>query len=226
MALKDKLSLLGRHGPRIPVGTDKGDKGGEDVPEEDLAMVPAQRAKPRDKNTEEPLLYHTMPNTLFGELMHSVDACACIANGADGKAALESLERNIPFFGITWTLEHTNWLRARLEGQVFKRFQDPKSKLYKVGLANLLVPKAAAAATAGGGGAAATTRRSARSNGGDTGGGGGASSAAASRPSTTSVPKSAGGSTEDILARVKALALKAAGAGEEPATAVGEESGA
>ena len=219
VALKDKLSLLGRHGPRIPVGTDK--RWPEDVPEEDLAMVPAQRAKPRDKNTQEPLLYHTMPKALFGELMHSVDACACIANGADGKAALESLERNIPFFGITWTLEHTNWLRARLEGQVFKRFQDPKSKLYKVGLANLLVPKAAAAATAGGGGAAATTRRSARSNGGDTGGGGGASSAAASPPSTTAGSKSAGGSTEDILARAKALALKAAGAGED-----GEESGA
>ncbi len=87
---------------------------------------------------EEPFLFHTVPHTLFEELIHSMDIVAMIGLGADGKAAMAALERRLPFFGLTFTPEHTMWLTKRLEGQVFKKYHDGTSKLSQPGLTLLL----------------------------------------------------------------------------------------
>ena len=87
---------------------------------------------------EEPFLFHTVPHTLFEELIHSMDAVAVIALAGDGKAALAALQMRIPFFGLSFTPEHSAWLAKRLEGQVFKKYQDATSKLHQPGLTILL----------------------------------------------------------------------------------------
>ena len=112
MEVKDKFTLFGRHGPRIPVGgtPDEANVGDE------LAAMPTKN-KPRDKESEEPLLFHAMPSRLFEELLHSVDAVAVIGLAGDGKLALAALERRLPFFGLTFTSEHTKWLTKRLEAR-------------------------------------------------------------------------------------------------------------
>ena len=132
MKVKDKFTLFGRHGPRIPVGgtPDEANVGDE------LAAMPTKN-KPRDKESEEPLLFHAMPSRLFEELLHSVDAVAVIGLAGDGKLALAALERRLPFFGLTFTSEHTKWLTKRLEGQIFKRYQNPNSKLYQPSLTKI-----------------------------------------------------------------------------------------
>lgn len=133
LKVKDKFMLFGRHGPRIPVG---GPLSDDDVDDDDVRT--ASKAKPRDKEQEEPLLFHTVPHTAFEELIHSMDAVSVIALAGDGKAAISALERRLPFFGLAFTPEHAEWLTRRLEGLVFKRFQDPLSKLYQPGLVQLL----------------------------------------------------------------------------------------
>jgi hypothetical protein len=87
---------------------------------------------------EEPFLFHTVPHTLFEELIHSMDIIAVIGLASDGKAALAALQLRLPFFGLTFTPDHTAWLSKRLEGQVFKKYQDGTSKLHQPGLTALI----------------------------------------------------------------------------------------
>ena len=168
LKVKDKFSLFGRHGPRIAVGGNADD--GDAPVDDELSTAPACKAKPRDKDSEEPLLFRTVPGRLFDEMLHSVDAVAMIGLASDGKAALAALERRLPFFGLTFTVEHTKWLTKRLEGQVFKRFHDTNSKLFKVALVKLLTP----ASTPAG-------QNSSASSSGNAAGSGGRSAAAKKR---------------------------------------------
>ncbi len=113
--------------------------GKEDDPDMDeAACFGANKHKPRDKETEEPFLFHTIPHTAFEELIHGMDVVAVIALSADGKAALAALEKRIPFFGLSFTPEHSMWLTKRLEGQVFRKMQDGMSKLHQPGLTTLI----------------------------------------------------------------------------------------
>jgi hypothetical protein len=130
---KEKFALFGRHGPRIPVG----DRGPDNDDEAGEISVP-NKGKQRDKDVEEPFLFHTVPSTMFEELIHGLDTVAVIALASDGKAAMVALERRLPFFGITFTEDHSHWLVKRLEGQVFRRYQDSKSKLWTPALTTLI----------------------------------------------------------------------------------------
>jgi hypothetical protein len=198
LKVKDKFTLFGRHGPRIPVGG--GVEGAVDVDDE-LASGHVKN-KPRDKNIEEPFLFHSVPQALFNELCHSHDAIAVIGLAADGKAALAALERRLPFFGLTFTPEHTAWLTKRLEAQVFRRFQDPLSKLYQSGLTVILGKQPAPPAEGGG----VKPKRAA------------ADPPSGSKPpkmqKTDGVAPTKAMAADDILSKVKALAAAATDAGE------------
>ena len=188
--------LFGRHGPRIPVGGPADDPADID---DELAAAPAKH-KPRDKDVEEPFMFHTVPMALFDELYHAVDAVAVLGLASDGKAAIAALERRIPFFGLSFTPDHSSWLTKRLESQVFKRFQDPQSKLYQAGLSLLLtgppgtkaIPKPANQPS---------PKRSADVEG------------AGNRPTPPKKAKAAtaatGSTAQDHLARVRAMAMAA-----------------
>ena len=202
LKVKDKFTLFGRHGPRIPVGGGPGASADVDVDDE-LSTVNVKN-KPRDKTMEEPFLFHSVPQALFDELCHSHDAVAFIGMAGDGKAALTALERRLPFFGLSFTPEHTAWLTKRLEAQVFKRFQDPQSKLYQSGLSVILakgqpapaggegnVKHKRTAAAAAGGGPPAKLPKTARGN-----------------PAPTPTASHAL-CADDILAKVKAMAAAA-----------------
>lgn len=83
-------------------------------------------------------MFHTVPHTIFDELIHGMDVTAVISLSADGKAASAALERRLPYFGLSFTPDHSAWLTKRLEGQVFRKMQDATSKLHQVGLTTLI----------------------------------------------------------------------------------------
>ena len=56
----------------------------------------------------------------------------------DGKTAMACLERQKMCFLLACTEDHATWLKLWLQAQVFKKFQDPQSKLHKPGLVSLL----------------------------------------------------------------------------------------
>lgn len=92
----------------------------------------------RTQDTEEPFLFHTAPSRMFSELAHSMDIVAIIGLSADGKAAQTALERRLPFFGLSFTPAHSEWLLKRLEGKTFRMMQDPTNKLHQTGLVNVI----------------------------------------------------------------------------------------
>ena len=67
-----------------------------------------------------------------------MDVEAVFGLAGDGKTAMAALERQKMCCLLACTPEHAKWLKHRLQAQVFKKFQDPQSKLHKPGLVNLL----------------------------------------------------------------------------------------
>lgn len=200
MKVADKFTLLGRHGPKIPVG-------GPGEPEPDDMQDVKEKHKPRDKKSEEPFLFHSMPTKLFQELIHATDAVAIIALAADGKAAMATLEERIPFAGLAFTPDHAKLLSKRLERQVFQKYQDPSSKLYQSGLSQIL----------GGAQAPQTTSKSTHSTKKTTPPKAGVGEAKAEQAKAGQAKKagqskaaSATGDGTDLLSKVKALAAAAA----------------
>ena len=110
MKVKDKFTLFGRHGPRIPVGgtPDEANVGDE------LAAIPTKN-KPRDKESEEPDLQALPTATKQQALSALADqdlqalAVDVIGLAGDAKLALAALERRLPSF----TSEHTNSRKTR-----------------------------------------------------------------------------------------------------------------
>lgn len=74
LAVKNKFELFGKGGARIPVGGRTED--GTDVADEHGV----KKAKPRSKESLEPVFYHAMPAEMWDELLHSYDALAAISH--------------------------------------------------------------------------------------------------------------------------------------------------
>ena len=140
MMFKDKLVLLGRHGPRIPVGGKVGEEAREedgDADEEAGDAGSAADAK-REKTQVEPLLFHSPPMSLRVELMHALDSVCAFSLAGEGKTAMVAMERGHMCFLLAYTPEHAAWLKQRLQAIVFKKHQDPESKLHEPGLVTLM----------------------------------------------------------------------------------------
>ena len=130
MKMKEKLVLLGKHGPRIMVGgkedEDEINIEGSDY-EDDME---GSANNPRNKNDMEPFLYHAAPTPLLEELVAGLDPQAVICLAGDGRMAELCLERRIPYYGLAFTPEHVQSLTGRLEGRVFQKMQCDQSKLF------------------------------------------------------------------------------------------------
>lgn len=138
--VKAKLEILGRHGARVPVGGSA--PADDDGASEDEDLLKEEKASKRDKADIEPLLFHTPPFAFYQELIHSYDAIAVIALAGDGKFAEACLEARVPFFGMTWSQEHSEALKLRLQKRAFELMLSPESKLYIPQLQALLDERA------------------------------------------------------------------------------------
>ena len=198
VSVADKFQIFGKHGPRIPVGGGIADPGAEDD-------EPTEKVKTRNKTDEEPLLYHNVPSAALRELLHSVDAVACISLAGEGKMAFECIMNRIPYFGVCFTETHMEKLSRRLEASVFAAMQDAESKFFQPALSKLLssaTQEGGSAGSEGAGGAQPQAKKRQRKAGEAAGAAGGAQAA-------SKKPKGEG--AVDLMAAVRAMAKKAAG---------------
>ena len=194
--VKDKYEIFGRHGPRIPVG------GGVDSNDPDDDGAADVKVRTRAKTDEEPLLYHAVPTTALRELLHSLDAVACISLAGEGKMAFECILRRIPYFGLAFTPAHVQRLTHRIEASVFAAMQDAESKLFQPALAKLLADNSERSMTPNLPGVKRTAK-SARTPGQGQG----------SDTPPQKKSKSEGGAI-DLMAEVRKMAMKAAAGSE------------
>ena len=190
LTVREKFEVFGRHGPRIPVG---GPVDGDEDHEHEEPL----KAKPRNKTDDEPLLFHTVPAIAHRELLHSVDAVACISLAGEGRMAFECIVRRTPYYGLCFTAMHKERLLRRLEACVFSAFQDPESKLFQQNLAKLLRESQEEQTKDGQRG----TKRTA------------AGTPKATMPTPPTSPPAPGrqpGTSLDLLAKVREMATKAA----------------
>ena len=200
VSVADKFQIFGKHGPRIPVGGGIADPGGEDD-------EPSEKAKTRNKTDEEPLLYHSVPSAALRELLHSVDAVACISLGGEGKMAFECIMNRIPYFGVCFTETHQERLLLRLEASVFAAMQDSESKFFQPALSKLIssATPEGGSLTAGSGGAEASAKKKGKRT---SAAGGGAEAGVEASAKKKAKGEGAG---VDLMAAVRAMAKKAAG---------------
>ena len=149
MSVKDKFSVMGSDGARIPVGGRPEQLGcsfmvvpqlmRQDSDDDEIDEPTAKKMKTRAPTDVEPLLFHSLPKVVYEEMVHQFDAKAVIGLAGDGRLAMTCLEQRIPFVGFGWTERHCEALRKRLEKVIWKAMMNPAGPLYKPELARLLL---------------------------------------------------------------------------------------
>ena len=95
----------------------------------------------RDATSLEPVFYHSMPQELDAELVHSYDVVSLVDLAVgQGNAALTALlsKKPKPYFGITITPEHTSGVKDWLASQVWKAFLTEGSRIFAADLAAIM----------------------------------------------------------------------------------------
>ena len=78
-----------------------------------------------NKDEKETVFFHTLPFELAEEVVHSYGCEALIdLTPADGKWALTAIKKRKPYCGVCFTIEHRQFLLARLRHLVFLSMQD------------------------------------------------------------------------------------------------------
>ena len=88
--------------------------------------------KVREENGHEPVFYHSLPTTYFGELIHSLSLNAVFdMTPGSGEFGLVSIIADVRYFAVCFTEEHMNKLHSRLVDCVLTEFADQKSPLFQ-----------------------------------------------------------------------------------------------
>ena len=111
---------------------------------------PTEKAKPRDKNTVEPVFYHALPTTFWDEILGAIPLVGLIdLCPGDGSLALAAYKRGICYTGLCMSDTHKSQLSAHLEQLIFHSMSDQNSAIYEPRLvASLQTAPAPAAAAA------------------------------------------------------------------------------
>ena len=103
--------------------------GGRVDDDEDDSAV---KAKSRDKDTIEPVLFHALPQTFYSELLGAIplvgvlDLCP-----GDGALALAAYKRGICYTGLCFSDAHTHQLQAHIEWSIFQAMSDVNDLIYE-----------------------------------------------------------------------------------------------
>ena len=90
------------------------------------------KAKPRDKDTIEPVFFHALPHTFYSELLAAIplvgvlDLCP-----GDGALALAAYKRGICYTGLCFSDAHKQQLRAHLEHSIFQAMSNADDMIYE-----------------------------------------------------------------------------------------------
>jgi len=102
--------------------------GRVDDEEDDLTV----KAKPRDKDTIEPVFCHALPQTFYSELLGAIplvgvlDLCP-----GDGALALAAYKRGICYTGLCFSDAHKQQLQAHIERSIFQAMSDVNDLIYE-----------------------------------------------------------------------------------------------
>jgi len=102
--------------------------GRVDDEEDDLTV----KAKPRDKDTIEPVFFHALPQTFYSELLGAIplvgvlDFCP-----GDGALALAAYKRGICYTGLCFSDAHKQQLQAHVERSIFQAMSDVNDLIYE-----------------------------------------------------------------------------------------------
>ena len=103
--------------------------GGRADDEDEEAPV---KAKPRDKDTIEPVFFHALPHTFYSEILGAIplvgvlDLCP-----GDGALALAAYKRGICYTGLCFSDAHKQQLHAHLERSIFQAMSDADDMIYE-----------------------------------------------------------------------------------------------
>jgi hypothetical protein len=103
--------------------------------EDDDAAAPepaAARAKPRDKDTIEPVFFHGLPESFYMELLAAVPLAGVLdLTPGDGSLALSAYKKGLVYVGLTFGTAHKTYLEQHLEKRIWKAMSDDADPLYE-----------------------------------------------------------------------------------------------
>jgi hypothetical protein len=81
--------------------------GGRAGPDEELPEEDSPKAKPRDKDTMEPVLFHALPGSLYDEVLSTIPLAGVLdLCPGDGALALSSYKKGICYTGLCFSDSH------------------------------------------------------------------------------------------------------------------------
>lgn len=92
----------------------------------------------------EPVFHHAIPSVLAEEILHDFGLAGVLdLMPGDGKFAMASIRKRIPYVGLVFNDAHRVYLQQHLEALVFRAMQNETDELYSPGLASFLANRAA-----------------------------------------------------------------------------------
>jgi hypothetical protein len=102
--------------------------GRVDDEEDDLAV----KAKPRAKDTIEPVFFHALPQTFYSELLGAIPLAGVLdLCPGDGALALAAYKRGICYTGLCFSDTHKQQLQAHIERSIFQAMSDVNDLIYE-----------------------------------------------------------------------------------------------
>ena len=93
--------------------------GGLDPDDQDCGEP---KAKPRDKNTVEPVFFHALPESFYTELLTAIPLMAVLGlTAGDSALAVSAYKRGIVFVGVTISDAHNPLLMQHIEKTIWQK---------------------------------------------------------------------------------------------------------
>ena len=103
--------------------------GGRVDDDEDDSTV---KAKPRDKDTIEPVFFHALPQTFYNEILGAIPLAGVVdLCPGDGALALAAYKRGICYTGLCFSDAHKHQLQAHIERSIFQAMSDVNDLIYE-----------------------------------------------------------------------------------------------
>lgn len=114
--------------------------GGRLEDEDDAEAQSTPKAKPRDKDTVEPVFFHALPGSFYSELLTAFPLMAVLdLTPGDGALALTAYKRGLVYVGLVFSETHKAMLMEHLERTIWQCMSDDADPLYEPRLVAALV---------------------------------------------------------------------------------------
>ena len=105
--------------------------GGRADPDDEMDVEPV-RAKPRDKDSVEPVFYHALPETFYSELLGSFPLVGVLdLTPGDGSLAMSAYRRGAVYLGLVFSDSHKTELMQHLEKTIWQAMSTDTDPLFE-----------------------------------------------------------------------------------------------